>query len=62
MNYLHRVTPTGAIIIVDDYDYFSTGAKAAVEEFVESKGAAGATYELLVPNTRFGHFAILTKR
>lgn len=37
LDFLHRVTPIGAIIIVDDYDFFSTGAKKAANEFVEER-------------------------
>lgn len=61
LEFLHGVTPHGAIIIVDDYDFFSTGAKTAVDEFVKSKMAEGAGYECLVPDACYGHFAVLTK-
>jgi O-methyltransferase len=61
LDFLHRVTPIGAIIIVDDYDFFSTGAKTAVDEFIEAKRSIGTVYECLVPNTHYGHFAVLTR-
>lgn len=61
LDFLHHVTPSGAIIIVDDYDFFSTGAKTAVDEFVDSKKSVGADYECFIPNTCYGHFAVLTK-
>lgn len=62
LDFLHQTTSTGAMIIVDDYDFFSTGAKTAVDEFLEEKNAGAMTYECLVPNTRYGNFAVLTRR
>ena len=32
--WLDRVAVPGAVVIVDDYDFFSSGAKAAVDEFL----------------------------
>lgn len=58
LNYLHRVVAAGGIIIVDDYDFFSTGAKTAVDEFMAEYTDA---YNLLVPQKELGHFAVLTK-
>ncbi len=37
LNFLDKVTTSGAMIIVDDYDYFSTDSKIAVDEFVKRK-------------------------
>lgn len=62
LGFLHRTTSIGAIIIVDDYDFFSTGVKTAVDEFLEEKNSTDVIYECLVPNTRYGHFAVLTRR
>lgn len=62
LEFLHRVTISGSIIIVDDYDFFSTGAKTAVNEFIQAKMSIGIAYECLVPNRRYGHFAILTRK
>ena len=61
LEFLHTVTPSGAIIIVDDYNFFSTGAKTAVDEFVSRKNSKGVLYKCLVPDTRFGYFAVVTK-
>lgn len=61
LDFLHRVTSVGAVVIVDDYDYFSTGAKTAVDEFVAARNSGGVVYECLVPDTHYGHFAMLTK-
>lgn len=59
LHFLHNVSPSGAIFIVDDYDFFSTGAKTAVDEFIDTHAGE---YELFVPNTVYGHFAVLTKK
>lgn len=57
LNYLDKVTQSGSIIMVDDYDFFSTGAKTAVDEFLSTH----KHYEMVVPDTRLGYFAILTR-
>jgi len=63
LHFLHEVTSIGAMIIVDDYDYFSTGVKTAVDEFIEESGATTEPlYELLLPNSRYGRFAVLTRK
>jgi len=59
--YLHTVTGPGAIIIVDDYDYFSTGVKMAVDEFLQELDSNTSRYDCRIPAVRFGHFAILTR-
>jgi O-methyltransferase len=62
LDFLHRKTSIGGIFIVDDYDFFSTGAKVAVDEFLEEKNSRAMIYELLVPDTQYGYFAVLTRR
>jgi O-methyltransferase len=61
LNFLDSVTAPGAIIVVDDYDYFSTGAKTAVDEFVDGRNGSGVCWERVVPDAGFGHFAVLTR-
>jgi O-methyltransferase len=61
LDYLDRVTSPGSIIIVDDYDFFSTGAKTAVDEFMNERNLNEVHYECYVPNKIYGCFAILTK-
>lgn len=61
LEYLDHVTPHGAVIIVDDYDFFSSGPKAAVDEFVEAKRSSETVYECYVPSPCYGRFAVLTK-
>ena len=48
----------GSIIIVDDYDFFSTGAKSAVDEFYSSRKDH---FTLSVPEKELGHFAVLER-
>jgi O-methyltransferase len=62
LDFLHQTTSTNAIIIVDDYDFFSTGVKTAVDEFLYDKNSDAMIYECLVPNTRYGYFAVLTRK
>lgn len=62
LEFLDRTTSAGSIIIVDDYDFFSTGVKTAVDEFVEEKNLRSEKYECLVPDIRYGHFAVLTRK
>ena len=62
LEFLHQVTPSGAIIIVDDYYFFSAGSKIAVDEFIEDKNSSEICYECFVPDIIYGHFAILTKK
>jgi len=61
LDYLHRVTPLGATIVVDDYDFFSTGAKLAVDEWMGEMNSGGAVYECFVPDPLYGYFAVITK-
>lgn len=62
LGFLDGVVSKGATIIVDDYDFFSTGAKTAVDEFVAARREAGRVYQCDVPDERFGHFAVLRRR
>jgi hypothetical protein len=59
LDLLHERASPGAIVIVDDYDFFSTGAKKAVDEFVARHPAV---YALEVADLSRGHFATLMKR
>jgi O-methyltransferase len=58
LEYLDRVMEQCGIIIVDDYDFFSTGAKTAVDEFMSRNAFR---YEGVVPNKNYGHFAVIKK-
>lgn len=48
----------GGTVIVDDYEFFSSGAKTAVAEFLDGRSGR---YELTVPPTFAGHFCLLRK-
>lgn len=58
LHFLHNVLEKHGCMIVDDYDYFSTGAKTAVDEFLE---ANRGKYEFILPVKNAGHFCILKK-
>lgn len=62
LEFLDSVIVPGARIIVDDYDFFSTGAKTAVDEFVSEKNSEMIKYEICIPNTQYGCFAILSRQ
>jgi O-methyltransferase len=57
LDFLDGVTAPQAIIIVDDYDYFSTGVRTAVQEFLHERQG----YALWIPEACYGYFAVLTK-
>jgi O-methyltransferase len=58
LEFLDAVTTKGSIIIVHDYDWFSTGAKTAVDEFIDKKKFV---YDIVLPNPRYDAIAILTR-
>lgn len=62
LEFLHPITPPGAIIIVDDYGFFSSGAKTAVDEFLQEKNHRETAYDYTIPDTQYGHFIVLTKK
>lgn len=61
LDFLHKVTAVGAVLVVDDYDFFSTGAKLAVDEFVAAHNTSATIYSCMVPESRYGHFAVLSR-
>jgi hypothetical protein len=61
LEFLDRVISPGATIIVDDYDFFSTGSKAAVDEFIAARRGSTDAYHCDVPSTRYGHYAVLRR-
>ncbi|MFZ2664583.1 MAG: TylF/MycF/NovP-related O-methyltransferase [Patescibacteria group bacterium] len=61
LDYLDKVTPKSAVVVVDDYDFFSTGSKTAVDEFIKKMNSKGERYKLFIPDSKYGYFAILTK-
>lgn len=61
LEFLDGRTAPGAVIVVDDYDWFSTGAKSAVDEFVAARNAGRERYRCLIPDPVLGHFAVLDR-
>lgn len=58
LRFLNSHLSKDGMIVVDDYDFFSSGAKTAVEEFMhEYQG----DYEIIKPHKFAGHFCILHK-
>lgn len=55
---LHDRLAPGAHVVVDDYGYFSAGAKTAVDEFV---AAHPGGYQLSLPYGFVGRFCMLTR-
>lgn len=62
LDFLHSTTSPGAIIIVDDYGFFSTGPQAAVDEFLKERNTSKIVYECFVTDSEYAHFAILTRK
>jgi len=58
LEYLHDHLSPGGRIMVDDYDFFSTGAKTAVDEFMQRHRD---TYRLSLPRRFAGHFCMLER-
>ncbi len=53
----HHLSKDG-MIVVDDYDFFSSGAKTAVDEFIQEYPD---DYEIIKPHKFAGNFCILRK-
>ncbi len=58
LNYLDTVLSPGGFIIIDDYDFFSQGAKCAVDEFFDSRKER---YSRKFPLNSSGNFCILCR-
>ncbi len=58
LNYLNNVLNVGGIIIVDDYDFFSTGAKTSVDEWFKINSKS---YIKKIIKTKCTSFVILEK-
>lgn len=59
LEFLDTVLVAGGVVVVDDYDFFSEGAKIAVDEFIAERAAA-YSFELPIPAA--GKFAVLTRK
>ena len=58
LEFLDKIIESDGIIVVDDYNFFSTGVKKAVDEFVEKRKY---NYSLFFPIKAAGFFCILKK-
>ena len=58
LRFLHEVIVPEGFIVIDDYGWFSAGAKLAVDEFFESHRSS---YALFSPIKSAGHFVILQR-
>lgn len=58
LNYLNKVLNVGGMIIVDDYDFFSTGVKTSVEEWFKINSKS---YSKDIVKTKSASFVILEK-
>ena len=61
LEYLDNTLSPGGKIMVDDYDFFSTGAKTAVDEFMDQMNSVNQKYSVEVADEQLGHFAIISK-
>lgn len=61
LNFVKSTIQVNGIIIVDDYDWFSTGAKTAVDEFLTKENAVKTVYNFEVASNLLGHFCILRR-
>ena len=58
LDFLDKHLSIGGIVIVDDYDFFSTGVKTAVDEFIS---AHNGSYSIEIPDKISAHCCILKK-
>jgi O-methyltransferase len=61
LNFLESVLEIGGIVIVDDYGFFSSGAKLAVDEWILLKNSADILYSTTVADELNGKYIILEK-
>ena len=59
LQFLDTVLKPGGFVIVDDYDFFTTGAKCAVDEFYESRSER---YSRIFPTKTGETFCILYRK
>lgn len=59
LQFLDKHLSRNGFVVVDDYSFFSSGVKTAVEEFLADRRG---NYELIMPYRFAGHFCILQKR
>jgi hypothetical protein len=58
LEFLDGTVPAGGHVVVDDYGWFSAGAQAAVDEFVDARQDR---WKMELPLPMAGHFAVLVR-
>lgn len=58
LEFLDQHLSVGGRIVVDDYDFFSTGARKAVDEFIARRGES---YAFHLPPPFAGHFCLMER-
>jgi len=61
LDFLANTLSVGGKVMIDDYDFFSTGAKTAVDEFVEKMNSEVPKYSIEVADKQLGNFAVISK-
>lgn len=59
LKFLDKRLSAGGFVVVDDYGFFSSGVKTAVDELI---GDYPGNYEIILPYKFAGHFCVLRKR
>ncbi len=57
LEFILQRTKKESIVMIDDYDFFSTGEKTAVDEFTHQN----PQFKIKIPDHCFGYFAILNR-
>jgi len=58
LKFLDKNLSAGGFVIIDDYNFFSSGIKTAIDEFLKGEST---NYETILPLKFSGHFCILRK-
>jgi O-methyltransferase len=59
LEFLNHHLSKGGFVVVDDYNFFSSGVKTAVDDFIQNYSDS---YEVIHPFKFAGHFCILHKK
>ena len=59
LNYLDKVIGIGGCLMIDDYNFFSTGAKTAADEFFERNTDR---YDFILPDQSLGYYCMLIRK
>ncbi len=59
LEWLEQRLPSGGVVVVDDYGFFSEGAQAAVDEFLATRSGG---WDFTLPVDAAGKFCVLSRR